>query len=233
MFMTPHDQFTPAESTREQLLDAAEALFLEEGLEDVSLRAIVRRAGQRNQSAMQYHFGRREGLIKALICRRMLQLERRRSELVDDALARKKHLHLRDCCALLVSAPFRLCGEDPDFRDMLGLMGARLLTQDKRLYLLDEQQSSPSFHRIAEILLGYLSELPREVLLLRVENAHGMSLLAISRRARYKGSFHGPRAELFFNNLVDQVSASLVSPVSSETLSALGHCKNRKRTTEA
>ena len=224
--MTPDAQFTPAESTREQLLDAAEALFLEEGLEDVSLRAIVRRAGQRNQSAMQYHFGRREGLIKAIIRRRMVQLERRRSELVDDALARNTDLQLRDCCALLVSAPFRLCGERPDFRDMLGLVGSRLLTQDKNLYLLEEQQNSQSFHRIAEILLGHLAALPREVLVLRVENAHGMSLLAISRRARHRGSFRGPRAELFFNNLVDQVAATLASPVSSETLSALDDYKN-------
>jgi AcrR family transcriptional regulator len=222
--MAPDVQVTPAESTREQLLDAAEALFLEGGLEDVSLRAIVRRAGQRNQSAMQYHFGRREDLIKAIIRRRMLQLECRRSKLVDDALARNTDLRLRDCCALLVSAPFRLCGERPDFRDMLGLTGSRLLSQDKHLYLLEEQ-SSPSFHRIAEILLGYLSELPREVLVLRIENAHGMALLAISRRARHRGSFRGPRAELFFNNLVDQVAATLASPVSSETLSALGDYK--------
>ena len=223
--MAPDVQFTPAESTREQLLDAAEALFLEGGIEDVSLRAIVRRAGQRNQSAMQYHFGRREDLIKAIIRRRMLQLECRRSKLVDDALARNTDLRLRDCCALLVSAPFRLCGERPDFRDMLGLVGSRLLSQDKNLYLLEEQ-SSPSFHRIAEILLGYLSEVPREVLALRIENAHGMALLAISRRARHRGSFRGPRAELFFNNLVDQVAATLASPVSSETLSALGDYKN-------
>ena len=224
--MTPDAQFAPAESTREQLLDAAEALFLEEGLENVSLRAIVRRAGQRNQSAMQYHFGRREDLIKAIIHRRMLQLERRRSELVKDALARNKDLPLRECCALLVSAPFRLCRERPDFRDMLGLMGSRLLTQETHLYLLQEQQSSPSFNRIARILLGYLSELPQEVLLLRVENAQGMGLLAISRRARHRGSFRGPRAELFFNNLVDQVAAALASPVSPETLSALDDYKN-------
>ena len=224
--MAPDVQFTPAESTREQLLDAAEALFLEGGIEDVSLRAIVRRAGQRNQSAMQYHFGRREDLIKAIIRRRMLQLESRRSKLVEDALARNTDLRLRDCCALLVSAPFRLCGERPDFRDMLGLVGSRVLTQDRHLYLLEEQQSSPSFNRIAEILLGNLSALPQEVLMLRVENAHGMALLAISRRARQRGSFRGPRAELFFNNLVDQLAASLASPVSSETLSALGDYKN-------
>lgn len=225
--MTPDAQFAPAESTREQLLDAAEALFLEEGLENVSLRAIVRRAGQRNQSAMQYHFGRRKGLIEAIIRRRMLQLEHRRSELVNEALARNADLSLRDCCGLLVSAPFCLCGERPDFRDMLGLMGSRLLNHDNRLYLLDEHQNSPSFHRIAEILLGHLAELPREILVLRVENAHGMSLLAISRRARHRSSFRGPRAELFFNNLVDQVAAALASPVSPETLSALGDYKNR------
>ena len=39
---------TNEDSTRDQLLDAAEELFIGEGLNGASLRAIGRRAGQRN-----------------------------------------------------------------------------------------------------------------------------------------------------------------------------------------
>ena len=69
-------------SSREQLLDVAESLFLSEGIDRVSLRAIVREAGHKNPSALQYHFGNREGLIEAIVGRRFQQQETRRAELI-------------------------------------------------------------------------------------------------------------------------------------------------------
>ena len=68
-------------STREHLLDVAESLFLSQGIDQVSLRAIAREAGQKNPSALQYHFGNREGLIKAIVARRLQQQEARRARL--------------------------------------------------------------------------------------------------------------------------------------------------------
>ena len=55
-----------AHATREKLLDVAEELFARHGLDAVSVRAILRAAGLRNQSALQYHFGGRENLIAAI-----------------------------------------------------------------------------------------------------------------------------------------------------------------------
>jgi len=55
--------------TREALLDAAEALFAAEGIENVSLAAITRLAGQRNGGAIHYHFGGRDSLLAAILDR--------------------------------------------------------------------------------------------------------------------------------------------------------------------
>src|SRR3546814_5693299 len=44
---------------RTRILDAAGALIAERGLEGVSLREITREAGQKNTTALQYHFGDR------------------------------------------------------------------------------------------------------------------------------------------------------------------------------
>jgi AcrR family transcriptional regulator len=55
--------------TREALLDAAEASFAAEGIENVSLAAITRLAGQRNGGAIHYHFGGRDGLLAAILDR--------------------------------------------------------------------------------------------------------------------------------------------------------------------
>ena len=71
-----------AETTaRERILLAAERLIAERG-QQVPLRDIAAEAGQRNNSAVQYHFGSRDGLIEAVVERRMATLEVRRLELL-------------------------------------------------------------------------------------------------------------------------------------------------------
>jgi AcrR family transcriptional regulator len=53
--------------TRQALLDAAERLFAERGVNWVSMREIVRASQQHNTSAALYHFGSREALIVAVV----------------------------------------------------------------------------------------------------------------------------------------------------------------------
>ncbi|WP_169584955.1 TetR family transcriptional regulator [Antrihabitans stalactiti] len=67
--------------TRSLLLAAAERMIAEHGI-DVPLRDVAAAAGQRNNSAVQYHFGSRDGLIEAIVERRMVALERARLELL-------------------------------------------------------------------------------------------------------------------------------------------------------
>ncbi|MDR3663055.1 MAG: TetR family transcriptional regulator [Mycobacterium sp.] len=66
---------------RTQLLLAGERLIAESGPE-VSLRDVAVAAGQRNNSAVHYHFGSRDGLIKAVISHRQAPLERARLALL-------------------------------------------------------------------------------------------------------------------------------------------------------
>ncbi|MFC4121924.1 TetR/AcrR family transcriptional regulator [Nonomuraea zeae] len=66
---------------KEQILRAAERLFAERGF-TVSLREISVAAGQRNHSAVQYHFGGKAGLIDALYEYRMAPLNLRRLQLI-------------------------------------------------------------------------------------------------------------------------------------------------------
>ncbi|MBL4836760.1 MAG: TetR/AcrR family transcriptional regulator [Kordiimonadaceae bacterium] len=72
-----------AEATRTLLIEAAERLIAQKGLENVSTREILQEAGQKNQSALQYHFGSKGGLIGATINERTLQLDSRRLELLN------------------------------------------------------------------------------------------------------------------------------------------------------
>lgn len=70
------------QKAREILMDAAEELFAVHGIDAVSNRRIAERAGTANHSAIAYHFGNREELIRALINRHLGQLEGRKAELI-------------------------------------------------------------------------------------------------------------------------------------------------------
>ena len=63
--------------TRKRILDAAEQLFAERGLQGVSTREITREAGA-NLSSINYYFGSKEGLILAVLTRRLAPLEQKR-----------------------------------------------------------------------------------------------------------------------------------------------------------
>lgn len=71
-----------AGETRQLLLDAAERLMAEQGADGVSMREISAGAGQGNNNAAQYHFGTREGIIEAVLDRRMGPIDARRAEMI-------------------------------------------------------------------------------------------------------------------------------------------------------
>lgn len=128
-----------APSTKERLLRAGERLFAEHGIHRVRLRELNALAGQRNPSALHYHFGSREGLVVAILaehqatmdrelCPRLDALTRRPQppstrEIVDtavDSLARQLHTESgRDFLRILpqvtemVTGPLRRGAQPP------------------------------------------------------------------------------------------------------------------------
>ncbi|MGI9284458.1 MAG: TetR/AcrR family transcriptional regulator [Pseudomonadales bacterium] len=99
-------------STREQLIDAAEQLFAEHGIDNVSLLDITRAAGQKNRGALQYHFGDKQTLINSVLDKHAGAISRQRAQILDALQAQQKWT-LRDVVqALVVPVAARL--EDPD-----------------------------------------------------------------------------------------------------------------------
>lgn len=99
-----------SDRARDALLDAAEELFARNGIDAVSNRRIVEHAGAANHSAIAYHFGGREGLLRALVERHHDEISRRRRELTEQ-LGETPNIHelvtirLRPLIELLDSLP--------------------------------------------------------------------------------------------------------------------------------
>lgn len=74
-------------ATRELLLDAAERLIGERGIDGISMRQLGAAVGQGNNSVIQYHFASKEGLIREIVGRRGRELAPMRDVMLAQARA--------------------------------------------------------------------------------------------------------------------------------------------------
>lgn len=72
-----------AHETRSRILDAAEGLFVEHGLDGTSMRMITAKA-EVNLAAVNYHFGTKDSLIQEIFRRRLTELNRQRLAALDE-----------------------------------------------------------------------------------------------------------------------------------------------------
>ena len=70
--------------THGSIIEAAEALFAQHGIDGVSMRRISEAANARNHYAVQYHFKNKRELARAIILERMPRLETMRADLLHD-----------------------------------------------------------------------------------------------------------------------------------------------------
>lgn len=198
--------------TREQIIRAAEALFAAHGIDGVSLREINRAAGQSNTGAVQYHFGDRDGLVRALIDKHRRDSEPRRHALLDQYEEAGED-DLRALAAALVS-PLAAKLSDPDGgRDYLQISAefySRPSRQGKRTPIMGPDDSILRWHRLLDPLVP---DEEREVLHSRYP-AIRFAFVELARRAAGE-----PREDdrLFTSHLTDLVTALLASSPSAQT----------------
>ena len=105
--MTEQEQ----KDTKQKILDAAEELFAREGYAATSLRKVTDLAGV-NLAGVNYHFGSKEGLLEAVITRRIDPLNERRKKQLDAVLTRAQQQRVpptpRDVWRALVEPTLQL-----------------------------------------------------------------------------------------------------------------------------
>jgi AcrR family transcriptional regulator len=144
---------------KERVLDVAERLFAENGLKETSVRDITA-AADVHLAAVNYHFGSKEGLIRAVIARRAEPLNRERIRLLEayEAQGNGAPVPLEQILHALFAPSVQLCLEH---RDFMRLAGRMLFEPDRELHRVLLSHFVDVFQRFKSALVrGPLRDVP-------------------------------------------------------------------------
>lgn len=207
--------------TRINIMRAAEKLFAKQGIENVSVRAIIKEAGQKNESALQYHFKNRQGLIDAINVFRQTQVDEKRGELYRELLVRSPTPTLREACSLLVEPVFVLAKSDPGIRQWLQAFSQGYASWTPAALKRNWSSLGNNTKETAKMLRSHLIHINPAVADLRILNAMRFIALSLSQQAREKNAFLNPDSNLFYHVLLDGITASFSADASAETQKAV------------
>jgi AcrR family transcriptional regulator len=196
-------------ATKATLLREAERLFARHGIYQVTVREILEAAGQKNVSAINYHFRSREGVLDAILIRHGDPTDIARGEY----LAAIGHdATTRDLVASLV-VPYASHLATPEGRDYLRIVAQ--LSSRFSTWRDPNPGTGPWLRKI----LGMLEERPRDLpLVLRRERVIDLIMLmtvALAERARAieDGGVLELDEALFTTNLTDVLVGVLEAPL--------------------
>jgi AcrR family transcriptional regulator len=198
---------------REILLDTAERLLGERGVEGASMRQIAAEAGQGNNSVVQYHFGSKAGLMREIIERRVAGFEPRREELLAAASD--------DDIQSLLKVLFLPIAELTD--DQGGHVYARFIMQFLSSFRYQAGTEHPGWRpesaasRAAMMLTERLSFLQPAVLHQRISHLGGMFFNALIERDNLAASGQAVDPEArFLDDLFAMMTAAVSAPSSGK-----------------
>jgi AcrR family transcriptional regulator len=213
-----------AVATRARIVSAAERLFAKRGIDATTLAEINRAARQRNRSAVQYHFGNKQGVIHAILDKHTPGIELRRHAMLDE-IETKGEPSLRALAEALV-LPVAEKLDDPDGGLAFLRLNAQLIGHPSfPLLSLHAQRINRGADRLNRLIVATAPNWPEALwtprwLLLIGLLFHGMADYAQLLEAG-SPAHDAPSRGLFVSNLIDSVVAILEAPISSATASQI------------
>ncbi len=199
-------------NTQLVLIRTAERLFAERGIDAVSLRQIGTAAGMRMSGTVAYHFGDKEGLIRAIIADRDVAIDERRSELLAELERRGRTRDLRAVAEVGIRPSVEAIGETGYYHRFL----VQLVRHPSALADAFVAGAFGSALRVLELQVeAGLDHLPQTVLEHR--KRLGMHML-IGAVADLEAEARGPVDEFVIADLVDCLVAIYTKRPSKRTL---------------
>ncbi|MDP1909663.1 MAG: helix-turn-helix domain-containing protein, partial [Hyphomicrobium sp.] len=202
-----------SDRTRMALIRTAERLFGDFGIDGVGLRAISEAAHQKNNNAVQYHFGSKLGLLDAILEAREGQLEPQRKAMLEQAEAQNRLGDLRWLLRVCFEPNFRLYRDQHDI-NYLKLHAAYITTHRPRGVPHPVDTDSPncvSYRRAIQLLGKRLAFLGERRLWLRLESVGGMFLSVFIQHSARKEELNLPLDELF-EDTIEMMAAAFAAP---------------------
>jgi AcrR family transcriptional regulator len=217
--------------TRDRLVLAAERLFGERGIDNVSLREINRAAGQRNVAALHYHFGTREALLEAIFERRMAGINRRRVAMLDALEAEGPDIAIRAVVEAMVLPLAEQLDPAADGGNYVRFLAQAISDPGVDVGGLVRDKFDHGMVRTREMARRILADLPAAVVDERITFAGAHMVHALADRARrYAARPSGARpgeTAFYVANLIDALTGALSAPVSRETLACLEEARRK------
>lgn len=206
------------EAIRTALMDSAEILIAKHGVAEVSLKQINQMAGARNASAVHYHFGSREGLVIAVIKRRIAEGDSWRRDMLDAIDRQQRHSDLRTVIDATVGPMARFLTDDGGtghyFRFVERVMRAPDHDFSKDL------PEVPGWVRVNQMLQRLLAYLPPQIADHRIQNIWTMcvSSLAHIEAQLERGEINRDTARLYVEALIDMLADGAGGRISLQTM---------------
>jgi AcrR family transcriptional regulator len=201
-----------SDSTPARLLNAAERLIGEHGVDGVSVRAI-NAAANSNVAAAHYHFGSKEALVAAALKRRMGPLAADRLAMLNQ-LEKMRRPSVRGLVEAFVLPLARFC-ESEEGRHYVRFL-ATLYRSGEPWRKLVVSAFAPQWVHIDPLLTRALPDLPDEVRRFRFSVA-GFTLLDVlgNPGSLLAGSGRLPAFEAVVPDLIDLITGALAAPRTS------------------
>lgn len=167
-------------ATRSVIMDAAEGMIAASGPHAVSIRDLARRAGV-NLAAINYHFGSKENLFKAVVERRILPLNAERLDLLEKASGVAPGHRLGAILDAFLRPLFRLAWEEKHKAGVVVVtryLSDAFSTPEGSKAVISEYYE-PVRRAFIEALLGCLPDLPLADIVWRYNSMVGVSLYAL------------------------------------------------------
>tara|TARA_R110001599_G_scaffold218528_1_gene416850 strand:- start:5 stop:706 length:702 start_codon:yes stop_codon:yes gene_type:complete len=201
-----------------QILDVAERLFASNGIDKVSLREIVRASGQNNLSAAHYHFGSREGLIGALLVRRIRAINVIRHQRMDELEATGRGGSVYAIASTSVGVLGEVVKVMPWGPDYVRVVAQALFSHNRDVWRHLDPATMSGHTRVRDMLRRAMPGVPPRVFKDRIWMLNNHATYSIARWIQAHGPVTAANSRRFaalIRNTSDFLAAGMGAPVGS------------------
>lgn len=201
------------DDTKDQLMRAGEYLFARHGIDGTRIGEINELAGQRNPSAVHYHFGSKHGLVVAILRRHQEALEVEAGRWLDELQADARKASVRQLVEAMVR-PLAAELESSSGRDFLRIVPQFIGPLDANLRRGVVEPITTQSRRLLALLDEQMGHLPQAIRRERLVTYTLVLTGILADRARHLEDRQPTAldAEQFIHHLLDVIEAVMCAP---------------------